>query len=314
MANRIDRCASCQLDVYLEEGVTNACACPERDFRILLHGQRQRNASTNQDFPAVVMGLHAAPSTLPEIDPGMLMSAAGRSEFEAAQQLRPGRPFPQQRQAMQRTAADNAIDAMFSAPYEPPMAEEEPDIDLDGDQDWTGDWRDTRQHNARVASSVAHVDLAAMWMQGTGIPYDPAQLASSGDADDFSFDTGEMDVSAANMPRGGGGGGRFRVDGGAPPRTAFNRELINSQGPMREATRVGQGGRFAVLREQEAARAPRVVEPQAVFENVRAAVAPPPPPVSMPTRAPSALQQARQLQASSHKPSAYDMLRSNPFK
>ena len=312
--------------MFIEENVTGACGCPERDLRILLAQQRQRNGASNQDFASVVMSPSRNASSLPDLDPSMLLSAVGQNELLGAQQLRPNvsaagcncrsRPCSCRSRGQTQHVA-YADDAQFDNTLLDSgghvHAPDDEGIDF-GSGDWTGSWQEPRQHNARVAS-MGQVDLAAMWMQGTGIPYDPGQLHAPDHLDDFSFDTGEMNVDATSYPRGGGGGGqRFRVDGAAPARPTFDRSIINNQGPMREAARVGQNGRFAVLREQ-----PPAPPPPTIFEQVArdAGVpyrAPPTPDVTVPARAPSALQQARQLQASSRVPSTYDRLRNNPFE
>ncbi len=310
MPNAIDRCASCHQPVYVEANVQGGCDCNDRDFRVLLAQQRQRNNAGSPDFAAAFV---ASIPNLNEIDPGLLMSAAGRSEYEGARQL----AGPQGRPIRGRTEVVAILDDDQAFRASVPDERNEPDtvsfddgegIDLDSD-DWTGLSQHTAQsqgHNARVASTAARmdsVDLASMWMQGTGIPYDPSQLIAPG-GDGFEFDTGDFVVDARDTPRGGGGGSgaRFRVDGGAPPRTPFNRDLVNDQGPMTEAARV-RGGRFPILREVMVA--PRIQAPR-----------PPPPPVEAPVRpAPrNAIAQAREMQSRARGPSVYDLIRSNPLR
>ena len=231
----------------------------------------------------------SAPPDLGQIDPGVLMSAAGRNEFNMARQAsgQAFSPAPQMTQTQfseraagcrcrytpctcQREARTMLEQNSWGPPVEGDvfsLEEAEEEVSFEDDEgDWTGlSSQAPQRHQARVASAARRIDdldLAAMWMQGTGIPYDRGQLAAPG-GDGFEFDTGEMNVDA--VPRGGGGGGgsgaRFRVDGGAPRAPAFNRELINNQGPMVEGARV-RG--FAVLRETgPGATRPRPERPQA---------------------------------------------------
>jgi hypothetical protein len=332
MPNPIDRCGACQQPLYVEDNIPGGCGCPDRDFRVLLAQQRHRNNTGNEDFASTFVAASAPPPNLSEVDPGLLMSAAGRSEFEAAQQL----AGPSFRAAIAqglrgrtehvaflddqtffgheaRTMTDTANPNVSSPRQAQPVAPVDDEIDLDAGDEWTGNWDGPSRHQARVASTAAQmadVDLAAMWMQGTGIPFDRSQLVAPG-GDGFEFDTGELAVDTSAYPRGGGvGGGRFRVDAAPPPRPAFNRGLVNNQGPMTEATRV-RGGRFAVLREQAPAPAPNI------FDQVRAdfAAPPPPPPRPEPRTAPvSAVQQARAVQAKPRGPSVYDLIRSNPLR
>ncbi len=222
MPNALDRCSSCQQPVYAEEGVPGGCDCPDHDFRVLLAQQRLRNNAGNQDFMSVVM---ASTPNLSDVDPDILMSAAGRSEFEAAQSLVRSAAPPVRGRAQYAAMFDD--DAHFSNPGQPePVPPQEEEIELGGEEEWTGTWQDRNAHNTRVASVAARmdgVDLAAMWLQGTGIPFDRAPLAMAA-TDDFEFDTGEMAVDATAYPRGGGGGGggRFReikLRPSAPPST-----------------------------------------------------------------------------------------------
>jgi hypothetical protein len=315
MPNPIDRCAACQQPLYIEANVAGGCDCQDRDFRILLAQQRHRNSTGNEDFASAFVA--APPPDLSEVDPGILMSAAGRSEYENAQQLRGRTRFVAHLDdaavfgPTAGTVTDDARTMLENSSYGPPAEDvfaQEPMVEEEED-DWTGlsaSQQQHHRHNARVANVAArmdNVDLAAMWLEGTGIPFDRAQLAAPA-GDGFEFDTGEMAVDTAAYPRGGGvGGGRFRVDGGRPPRTAFNREMINNQGPMTEGGRVR--GRFAVLREQQPA-------PEVNFAAIRAEAAPPPPREA--PRAPtSAVQQARALQSTSKGPSVYDLIRRNPL-
>ena len=269
------------------------------------------------------------PPDLSKIDPGLLMSAAGRNEYEGARQLAgPLRGRTQYASSWPvgptagTTVTDDARTMLEEHSFGPPSEdvysqqpiEPEEDIDLGGDEDWTGlaaSQQQHQRHNARVArttQAMDQVDLAAMWMQGTGIPFDPGQLVAPG-GDGFEFDTGEMAVDAA-YPRGGGGGGaRFRVDGPAPQRQPFNRTRVDDGGV--EIGRIGRGGRFE-------GRPPSPPAPPAptIFEQVRVVYnSPRPPPPPEPPRPPvSAVQQAREMQSRSKGPSVYDLIRSNPLR
>lgn len=318
MPNPIDRCGACRQPLYVEANVPGGCDCHDRDFRILLAEQRRRNSSGNEDFASSFSTLQDAPD-LSEIDPGLLMSAAGRNEFEAAQSLRPTVPTLRKTPATPASGRQTEA-AMFddSATWGPPgqtnpVTPQDDEIEL-GDDDWTGDWNGSSRHNARVASSmaagVADVDLSAMWMQGTGIPFDRTQLITPDHLDDFSFDTGEMRVDAGAYPRGGGvGGGRFRVDQAPPARGGFNNTTIPAAGGV-EVSRI-RAGRFQVVRERPAR--PEPPPPPSIFEQIRAEVAEPAPPPRQESRPLSAVQQAREVQARSRGPSVYDRLRTNPF-
>jgi hypothetical protein len=308
MPNAIDRCGSCGQSVYLEENVEGGCGCPERDFRILLARQRERNNSGKADFASAFMA--SGPPDISQVDPGLLMSAAGRNEFEAARQLSAfqgiSQAAPPAREAAQEVLL-NDLQELNNVTAE--TMDTGDDIDLGGGDDWTGlGSQQPERHMARVASVAQQMDgtdLAAMWMQGTGIPFDRSQLAAPDHLDDFQFDT-ELAMDTPG-PRGGGGGavgGRFRVDGGPPPRPAFDRGMINAQGPTVEAARVR--GRFAVLREA-GPREPVGTRPPGVRPVERSEPASPRAPVS-------AVQQARELQARSRGPSVYERLRDNPFK
>lgn len=272
MPTQIDRCASCGHPVFQEEAISGGCACPERGLRLLLAAERHRNGG----------GVPARPQ--PALDPVAIMSQSGRGEYEAARRVA-ARPAPPR--GRPRVAA---------------VVDEE---NFFGDDDWTGDWRGPVEEAPNVAMS--QMDLAAMWMQGTGIPFDPSQLVGAPGADDFEFSTGaDIDVRAASQaPSGGGSGGRFRVDRPAPPRPAFDRTTVNNQGPMREAGRVRD--RFSVLREVQPAGAPRIPVVAQVQESF---ASPEPVPVKL-----SAIQQARVLRASVQPsgPSTYDRLRRNTF-
>jgi hypothetical protein len=312
MPNAIDRCASCQQPLYVEEHVAGGCDCSDRDLRILLAQQRQRNNSGNPDFASAFMA--SGPPDLSSIDPGILMSAAGRSEFEGAKQLAGPRGRTQVMAVLDDEAPFTASNA--PQPVGPTHHQDDGigwDLDAaDGGNDWTGNWQDHGRHNARVASvasAMDNTDLAAMWMQGTGIPFDPAQLAAPG-GDGFEFDT-ELAVDTSAYPRGGGASGpRFRVDGAPPARPAFDRGLVNDMGPTTVAARVGRDGRFPVLREQPVPR-PRV---QDIFDQVRAQAARIDAPARPEPRPPvSAIQQARDIQARSRGPSVYDLIRSSPL-
>ena len=326
MPNPIDRCGACQQPLFVEENIVGACNCHDRDLRILLAQQRHRNTTGNEDFASSFMTASAAPPNLGEVDPGLLMSAAGRSEFEAARQLA-GPPLTF-RSAAERLRGRTEVAVMFdddasfgreartmadtnpnvSSPRQAqPVGPVDDEIDLDAGDEWTGTWEDQPRHQARVASVAArmdNVDLAAMWMQGTGIPFDRSQLAAPDHLDDFSFDTGEMAVDTTNYPRGGGvGGGRFRVDRDPPPRTSFNRTRLAQDGV--EIGRIGRGGRFEAR--------PLPPPPPSIFDQVRAEAAPPPPPREAPRAPVSAVQQARDLQAKPRGPSVYDLIRRNPL-
>lgn len=328
MPNPIDRCGACQQPVYVEENVAGGCGCPDRDFRVLLAQQRHRNNTGNEDFASSFVA--SPPPALTELDPSFLMSAAGRNEFEAARQLA-GPSFRStlaqglrgrtEHVAFLDDAADFGPTARTMADTNPnvssprqaqPVPPVEDEIDLDSGDEWTGQWEDHGRHNARVASTAAQmdsVDLSAMWLQGTGIPFDRSQLVTPDHLDDFQFDTGELAVDTTNYPRGGGvGGGRFRVDQAPPVRPAFNRSRVDDGGV--EIGRVGRGGRF------EGRPLPPPPPPQPnIFEQVRADFAAPPPPRPEPRQAPvSAVQQARALQAKPRGPSVYDLIRSNPLK
>jgi hypothetical protein len=291
MPNAIDRCASCRQPLYLEDGVAGGCGCPDRELRVLLAQQKQRNSTGNTDFTEV------SPPDLSGIDPAFLLSAAGRSEFEAARQI--------------SGLVPQAVPSPPMAAPEIDLGEADEGVDFDFDGDWTGSWQDQTRHNARVASAangMDNVDLAAMWMQGTGIPYDPSQLVSTDHLDDFQFDTGDLAVDASAYPRGGSSAApRFRVDAAPPSRPAFNRSLVNDQGPMVESARV-RNGRFPVLRERPQ---PQNVD---VFDQVRTHDVPAPSHESRPTAPMNAMQQARQLQAKPKGPSVYDLIRNNPLR
>lgn len=306
MPTALDRCSSCRQPVYAEEGVSGGCNCPDHDLRVLLAEQRLRNNKGNPDFAASLM---APVPALAEVDPGLLMSAAGRNEFEAARSL----TFQAVQGVRTREAAMFDDVANWGPPGQPePVPPQDDEIQLGGDDDWTGEWQDRPRHNARVASVAARmdqVDLAAMWMQGTGIPFDRAQLATPDHLDDFQFDTGDLGtVDVSNYPRGGGGGGsggRFRVDQPTPPRAAFNRGLVNDQGPMREA---GRARGFAILRETGPGAYQRPAAPPASLPTPT-----PPSPYERPAPV-SAVEQARALQSRPRGPSVYDLIRNSPLR
>src|SRR5271166_5509170 len=190
MPNAIDRCSSCRQPVYVEEGVVGGCACQDRSFRILLAQQKQRNNAGHMDFASSFVA-NEAPD-LSNVNPALLMSAAGRHEFEAAQQLAGIRGRTQQAVMFDDTShftagtvTEDSRTMLENNSYGPPAEDvfaQAPvgDLDLsDEDGDWTGlSSNEPQRHNARVASVTNRmdgVDLAAMWMQGTGIPYDPSQ-------------------------------------------------------------------------------------------------------------------------------------------
>ncbi len=264
------------------------------------------------------------PPDLSQVDPAVLMSAAGRSEYEGARQLTAASDLSFQRAARQlrgRTEdvafLDDAQTFTASQELAPPTADRpsnDDGIGFDLDGDWTGDWEGPQRHNARVASvarQVDSIDLAAMWMQGTGIPFDRSQLVAEG-GDGFEFDTGDFVVDASTRGGGGGGGSaqRFRVDAPPPPRPAFNRALVNDQGPMTEAGRV-RNGRFPILRETGPGAYQRPPVPPAFIERMERPYEPPPPP-SAPRG--TAIQQARAMQAKARGPSVYDLIRSDPLR
>ena len=272
MPTQIDRCASCGHPVFQEEAVAGGCSCPERGLRLLLAAARQQNG-----------GAASVP------DPGFM------PRFQA--------PAPTARQVVASRPA--APPPLRGRPRVAAVVDDATFFGEEDSGDWTGGWREPQE--APVAAAVSQMDLAAMWMQGTGIPYDPSQLVGTPGADDFEFSTGDIDVSAASraaMPSGGGGGGRFRVDRPTPQRPSFDRTTVNNHGPMRETARVRD--RFAVLREVQPAGPPPRMPPAQVQESFA-------PPEPVPVRL-SAIQQARVLQASV-KPgvSSYDRLRRNPF-
>lgn len=325
MPNPIDRCGACQQPVYLEENVAGGCGCPDRDLRVLLAQQRHRNNTGNEDFASAFVA-NTPPPNLSEVDPGILMSAAGRSEYENAQSLTRGLRGQTHLVAHLDDAAifgptagtvtDDSRTMLENSSHGPPAEDVFAQQPMEEDEeDWTGlasSEPQRQRHNARVASVAAQmdsVDLAAMWLQGTGIPFDRSQLATPDHLDDFQFDTGELAVDTTNYPRGGGvGGGRFRVDQAPPVRPAFNRGRVADGGV--EIGRIGRGGRF------EGRPLPPPPPPQpTIFEQVRAEFEAPPPPRPEPRQAPvSAVQQARALQAKPRGPSVYDLIRSNPLK
>jgi hypothetical protein len=315
MPSFVDRCGSCHRPLYAEEGISGGCDCPDRDLRILLARQRVANTSkAPSDFASSFM---ASEAQQPPLDMTLLMSEAGRNELRYAQQLAGFPRIPPQIRQAQTTPENDDVS------FEPTAFED--DIDLGGgDVDWTGSWDQTSRHNARTASaarSMDAVDLSAMWMQGSDVPYTPDQLIAPEALDDFDFNTRDLVVDAPSRQGGGASSGRFRVDGTPPPRIPFNGGLVG-QGPMVESSRV-RNGRFPVLREQGARPPP---PPRTDFlDQMRAELdtpwprqggspiprqseAPRPPPVR------SALEQARALQQS--KPtgtSVYDLIRKNPL-
>jgi hypothetical protein len=278
MPNPIDRCASCGQPVYCEEAVPNSCGCPERELRILLAQQRQRNNSGNTEFTATFL---ASVPSLDTIDPGIFMSPQGRTEFDAARQLAGPTTAARAQQAVQHL-------------------DEPPGFDLE-DGDWTGLDAPQPTHNARTATAghIGEVDLAAMWMEGSGIPYDRSQLVVTS-AEDFEFST-EMDVGGPG-PR-GGGGARFRVDGSTP------------RPPMNEVGRV-RGHTILRERPERPERPPRDVLADLVQnrERVDPSITRTRPEAPVAAERPvSAVQQARLLQAQARTPSIYSTMRNNPI-
>ncbi len=146
------------------------------------------------------------------------------------------------------------------------------------------------------------VNLEAMWMQNSGIPYEPGESPVTSSSNDFGFDSYDyqIDINEEATPRYGGrvGGARFRVDRPLEPRPSFSPgrpEPGPQGGNMRE---VGRSGRFSILAEME-----------------RTAPPPPPPaPRAMPPRVASsgprnALARSREIQAQlQSRPTAYDRI------
>jgi hypothetical protein len=306
MPSFVDRCGSCHQPMYAEENVSGGCNCPDRELRILLARQRvHNNSKAPADFASSFMAGETQQAQQPSLDMTLLMSEAGRNELHYAQQLaRFPRTNPPIRQAQTTPENDDVS-------FEPAASED--DIDLGGDVDWTGSWDQSTHHNTRTASvarSMDAIDLSAMWMQGSGVPFTHDQLVSP-EADGFDFDTRDLVVDAPSRQGGGASSGRFRVDGTPPPRIPFNRGIVG-QGPMVESSRV-RNGRFPVLREQGPPPAPITdfidqMRAELDAPRPRQPEAPRPPPVR------SALAQARALQQSKPKgTSIYDLIRKNPL-
>lgn len=336
MPNPVDKCASCQSPVYAEDGIPGGCGCPERELRLLLANQKDRNSRGNAasapDFASHFVGRTASADGLPELPAELLMSAAGRSELQAAQSFSPRGPttFRQALAAPLRGRTELVAMLDDAAFFQDDSSGDGLDsiegfdgAGLDGELESAlgAGAQNRRRQVSASASAASSVDLSAMWMQGTGIPYDPAQLAVDGSPNDgFEFDTGDFAMRVPDYPSGGGprgGGVRFRVDQPAPPpRPTFER-------PTREVARVGSNGRFAIITDQ--ARAERAEHP--IADDLRALermardagnhdfniARPEPPPrditANQANARQSAVQQAKVLQARSKIPSVYDRLR-----
>ncbi len=291
MPSPIDHCTSCRRPVYANQGTPGECSCPEAGLRVLLAQERARNNRGNSDFvsgfmqpqvapPPVARGVRTASQALPDLDPTMLLSPAGRQEMQAAQSM----PFPAARPIRGQTAVAVQFDD-------------------------AGLFEESQNFGSRTASAPA-VDLESMWMANTGIPYEPGSSVMDDGLTDFEFTTYEpqdLDLDLERPVGGSRGGVRFRVDQPPPPRPIATRPVASERGPMREVTRVREG-RFSVLREDSS---PSRDE----FTNmVRDAI-----PASRPTRPSaaelnakqSAIQQARTLQENAKRPTAYQHLLAN---
>lgn len=257
--------------MYAEEAVVGGCACPERPFRLLLASQKQRNQASNQEWASPIIGAPQE-AALPDLTPEMLLSPMGRGEFEAAQ----GEP-----------------------------------VDLD---DMLGLGRPRMERTAsrgRPAPTLANVNLEEMWLNGTGIPYEPSEIPVVAD-DGFEFSSGEEDIDLGGPPIGPRTGGvRFRVD-----RAPSERGLVNDQRAMRQVNQV-RNGRFALLAEDPAPR--QEGTPVATIADriaTRTGVMRPPPrdiTASDANARQSVMQQARVLQERAKRPTVYDRLRNNPI-
>lgn len=152
------------------------------------------------------------------------------------------------------------------------------------------------------STALPQVNLEELWLQNSGVPYDPSELESTTVAttDDFEFGSDDVDIDIDTPPRHGGGrvgGERFRVDRPPPQRPQFVArppEPGPQGGPMREAGRVG---RFAILRE-EGGRPEPAPPPRAPQQATRVAHA-----------RPSALEQSRAMQSRQKLPNIYDRIR-----
>jgi hypothetical protein len=290
MPSPIDHCTSCRRPVYANQGTPGECSCPEAGLRVLLAQERARNNRENSDFvsgfvqtpvarPPVARGVRTASQELPDLDPTMFLSPAGRQEMQAAQSM----PFPSGRPIRGQTAVATHFDD-------------------------AGLFEEGSDFGNRTASAAPAVDLESMWMASTGIPYEPGETSSGLDGFEFTtYDPQDIDLDLerpAVGPR--NGGARFRVDQPPPARPPVPRPVSMERGPMREVTRVREG-RFSVLRED-----PIPVPREEFNEMVRDALPARPRPSAAELNAKqSAIQQARTLQENAKRPTAYQHLLAN---
>lgn len=179
------------------------------------------------------------------------------------------------------------------------------------------------RHNRRQAAAAPPVNLEELWMQNSGVPYEPGETSTGYEDFEFSSDEADIDIDTPR-PSGGRrvGGERFQVGRDPPPRTPpMSREIVAGPqgGPMREIARVG---RFPVLGEERPPnREPLIVEVPTVLSRIQTQLArqereraprertprhvPPPPR--------NAMDQSRVMQAKERLPTVYDRLQSNVF-
>ena len=238
----IEQCPACNGPIYLEDGVTGSCTCPEGQLRSLLARRRQPQGKTS----SVVQ----PQGTLPDLEPEMFLSPSARREYEAA---RAAAPLP-------RGSLSGDMRRMSTGMPKEASSNTSDDWDIDlGNEPRT-----------MTASVAPDLDLQTLWLTDEeremlppgGIEPDPMNI---------QFDT-EMDFNAPG-PRPSGSRGestRFRVDRGAPTHEPFEGRVEPGWqgGPMRE---VGRTRGYTILTDapREARREP--MSRQAAVEATRQA-------------------------------------------
>ncbi len=288
MPQFLEQCSSCQLPIYLEEGISGSCDCLEGGLRQLL--ARRRLAST-QSSPikdprtrtASQTRAQPQPQALPVLSPEMFLSSGALREMHAAQGMSVQRP---------RIEAEPRVSASSRLLRDEVQLDGEIDIDAlstELGQDLTDLWRDT------VAADI-----------GDGFSLD------------FVADSLEAPALRVRGPQGDPRGSRFRVDRPPPVPEPFRRETIG--GPMREigsarGMRIFSDSRGMSARDLPGDRAYPSIQ-EVLDSNMREVTdsntsrRPP----TIPARVANAREEARQMEEHARRPTSFDMLRGpDPF-
>jgi len=168
-----------------------------------------------------------------------------------------------------------------------------------------------------VLSATSLPELEEMWLQGSGVPYEPGALESApSDYSDFEFSSSEDDSPGPRV-----GGERFRIDRPLPARAAFS-PGAPVEGPQGGALReIARVGRFPVMAAGERFRVSEPRQVGSLRERPEFPILPLPAPFRRSASAPSrpsapapverpttGLERAREVQARERLPTAFERI------